>query len=436
MRYLLLLCLVFSLALVATPALAQTDIEIVSSSTQADFPDALTFKVVAQSVYPIKEIVLCYQVEQVSRVAVVSEVKLKFTPGERVEASWLWDMRKASLPPGAVIHYSWIIKDAQGRVLTTEATSVTFEDDRYSWQSLSEGKITLFWYKGNRDFAQELMNAVQGSLTRLAQNTGAELEKPVRFYIYENTGALRQALIFPQEWTGGQAFTDYGIVVIGVSPDSEGLAWGKRVLPHELTHLLVHQVTFSPYSDPPPWLDEGLATYAEGELRSDMKPLLQKAIAGDTLISVNSLSSSFPADPQQALLSYAESESIVSFLIKEYGRDKMLQLLESLRQGNSYNNALKQVYGFDIDGLDISWRASLGLPPRSTPTVAPSATASPTPTSVEATPTATATAATPAATLTASPKAKSGGSSASPWIWAGVGGFVAVLILLVWRLRR
>jgi len=428
MKYILLLSLLLSLVLVPIPALAQTDIEIVSSSTQADFPNTLTFKVVSQSDYPIKEIVLRYQVEQVSQVAVVSEVNLKFTPGERVEASWVWDMRKASLPPGAIIHYSWIIKDAQGRTLRSDATSITFEDDRYSWQNLTEGKITLLWYKGNQNFAEELMKALQDSLTRLAQNTGAELEKPVRFYIYENTEVLRQALIFPQEWTGGQAFPDYGIVVIGVPPDSDGLTWGKRALPHELSHLLVHQVTFSPYSSPPAWLDEGLATYAEGELRSDMKPILQKAISGDTLISVTSLASSFPADPTQALLSYAESGSIVSFLIKEYGSDKMLELLKSFGQGDDANEALKQVYGFDMNGLDAGWRASLGLPPR------PSTTAALSPTQVVPSP-------------TASPKTKSGGgsfgcngsansSSAGRWVWVGLGGLLAGLVLLSWRGKR
>ena len=32
-----------------------------------------------------------------------------------------------------------------------------------------------------------------------------------------------------------------------------------------------------------------------------------------------------------------------------------------------YDSALEQVYGFNVDGLETAWRASLGLPPRQIP---------------------------------------------------------------------
>ena len=70
------------------------------------------------------------------------------------------------------------------------------------------------------------------------------------------------------------------------------------------------------------------------------------------MISVRSLSSPFSAIPEQAYISYAESNSIVTFLIQKYGKDKMVQLLNVFHQGSGYDDALKQVYGFDQDGLD------------------------------------------------------------------------------------
>ena len=251
----------------------------------------------------------------------------------------------SSLPPGAEIQYSWRIEDAAGHELETPWKTVQFNDNRYSWKSLTEGKITLFWYEGDQSFAQELMDSANAALEKLAQDTGAHLEQAVDIYIYASSQDLLGALIFPQEWTGGVAFTEYGIIVIGIAPDN--LAWGKRAMAHELAHLVTYQMTYNPYSDIPTWLNEGLSMYAEGSLDPTFRSLLDKAISEDKLISVQTLSSNFPADPEEARLSYAESYSLVEFLIQHYGQEKMLSLLSTFKQGSTYDNALEEVYGFD-----------------------------------------------------------------------------------------
>jgi hypothetical protein len=71
---------------------------------------------------------------------------------------------------------------------------------------------------------------------------------------------------------------------------------------------------------------------------------------------VRSLSSPFSANSDKATLSYAESYSLVDFLITNYGQGKMLELLTTFSEGSSYDGALEKVYGFDMDGLDTLWR--------------------------------------------------------------------------------
>ena len=116
----------------------------------------------------------------------------------------------------------------------------------------------------------------------------------------------------------------------------------------------------------PTWLNEGLATYGEGSLSPDYQAALNSAIKNHQLISIRSLSSPFSAIPEQAYISYGESNSIVTFLIQTYGKDKMVQLLNVFHQGSGYDEALKQVYGFDQDGLDALWRQSIGISTAST----------------------------------------------------------------------
>ena len=327
-------------------------------SVELDFPLKLNFNLSARSDVNITDVRLHYTVDRVSFAQVTSEVYIEFEPATRVEAEWDWDMRRTGgLPPGSTVEYWWTVEDEGGSRIETEPFQVQFDDTRHLWNSFSEGKVTLYWYEGKPSFAEEIMATTQQVLARLAEDTGAELDKPVHIYIYGSAQDLRGAMIFPQEWTGGVAYTRFSTIAIGISPDI--LDWGKRAMAHELSHLVIHQMTFNPYSDLPVWLSEGLAMYAEGEPEPILVALLAQAVVEDSLISVRSLSSPFSAFPEQASLAYFQSYSLVEFLISNYGPDKMFELLNTFGQGSSYDGALGRVYGFDMDGLDSLWREYL-----------------------------------------------------------------------------
>jgi len=352
----------FLLLLSPSPAGAETGIGVITSDVGVDFPSQAVFSVEAESDVDIVDARLYYQVDRMNYAEVVSEGWADFAPAKRIEASWVWDMANASLPPGAEVTYWWMIEDDDGNRVETSPEIMHFDDDRFTWRSLTGGagkggSITLYWYNGSDSFAQELMDTCQEGLASLTQDVGAYPEKPIQIYVYQSTNDLRGAMVFSQEWTGGLAFIDFGIIAIGISPSQ--LEWGTRALVHELTHLVVHQATFSPYGQLPLWLDEGLATYSEGEFDADLRSSLNGAISEGTLISVRTLCSPFSAYTDEARLSYAESYSLVKYLLDNYGQDKMLDLLTVLKQGSTYDEALTEVYGFDIDGLDASWRATV-----------------------------------------------------------------------------
>jgi hypothetical protein len=353
-----LLALVVCLFLtILSPSLvqAQAGLTIVNSSAEAEFPSRLNFHLSAGSDVNITDIRLCYAVDRASFAQVTSEAYVAFTPGATVDVSWALEMVKiGGLPPGSSVEYWWTVEDASGDQVETAPIRVQFDDTRYSWRSLTKGKVTIYWYQGDDAFAQELMAAAQQALERLAEDTGAELEKPAKLYIYAKADDLKGAMIYPQEWTGGVAFTRYSTMAIGIAPGN--IDWGKSAIAHELTHLVIHQMTLNPYNDLPTWLDEGLAMRTEGMLGPEFTTYLSQAIAEDSLISVQSLSSPFSAFAGEAILSYAESYSLVEFLITSYGRSKMLELLNTFRQGSGYDDALERVYGFNMDGLDKLWR--------------------------------------------------------------------------------
>jgi len=345
-----------------------SDILVLDNSVEIRFPQELVFRLESQSPTDITDIRLHYQVDKMNYAKITSKGWPTFTPAARIKSSWTWDMRKASLPPGATVIYWWTIEDRAGNRFDTSPNTVQFDDNRYHWQTLTtgssteSGKLSLFWYEGDNSLAQALLEACEQGLARLVRDIGVYPENSLKIYVYASSNDLQGAMIFPMEWTGGAAFTEFGIIAIGISPGQ--IDWGKRALVHELTHLIVHQASFSPYGELPAWLDEGLAMNNEGVLnlfQDDpyLQSWLKKAITEDKLISVRSLCSPFSAEAEKAYISYAESYSLVKYLLDNYGQEEMLNLLILFKQGNTYDEALSQVYGFDIEGFDARWRETL-----------------------------------------------------------------------------
>lgn len=352
-----ILILVVCLFVVSNSGLVQarSELRVLDTSVETEFPSELSFSLLAESDVNIIDIRLHYVVDRQSFAQITSEAYIEFLPATTVEASWTWDMRRTgALPPGSIVEYWWVVEDISGSRVETNPVQVQFDDDRYPWRSLTEDEVTIYWYEGEQTFAQELMLSVEQALARLAEDTGAYLKESVRIYIYGNSQDLRGAMVFPQEWTGGVAFTRYGVISIGIAPYN--LDWGRGAIAHELTHLVIHQMTRNPYNSLPTWLGEGLAMYSEGTLGSPFTTYLNRAITGNDLISVRSLSSPFSAYAEQSYLAYAQSYSLIEFLINNYGNDKMLELLDTFREGSNYDEALYKVYGFDMDGLDALWR--------------------------------------------------------------------------------
>jgi len=254
--------------------------------------------------------------------------------------------------------------------------------------------------------------------------------------MYPNYDDLKDAILYEPSWTGGQAFSDQNIVIMGTSGSNSG--WDESTVIHELTHVLVGHFTFSCLGDVPQWLNEGLAVYSEGPLDAQFQNSLNRAIENDTLLSVQSISGSFSEVSDKANLSYAESYSIVNFLIASYGQPKMTELLSGLRDGLTLDQALQQTYGFDVDGLEDAWRESIGARPRpvsAEPTAHPSPTYVPTIVPISGSPLMLQVTTTPVPTSSVGqpPTQVTGGSRTAPPLWLTLTllGFCCLFLLVI-----
>jgi hypothetical protein len=361
----------------AAEAVLQSDVS--HNEISFNFPESATFQLSVDQPVDITSVVLEYGNKQQTCGEVVAKAFPQFTPGRSVDAEWTWEMlQSGSLPPGSQLWWRWRITDASGKETVTDTKTATWLDDSHNWKTVQNGDyIRLHYYKGNQAFVNTLSQAAADGLKFNETQSGLKADAPIDLYIYANTNDMKDAILYEPSWTGGQAFPEENIVIIGISPGE--VDWGRTTIVHELTHVLVGHLTFSCLGDVPTWLNEGLAMCSEGPLDAQFKEPLHNAIQENTLLGIKILSGGFSELSDKANLSYGESYSIVNFLIEIYGQEKMIALLKAFNHGATPDEALVQTYGFDVNGLEDAWRHAIEAQPRA---VSAQATLQPTPTFV------------------------------------------------------
>lgn len=337
---------------------------IIANEATVDYPTEAHFRLEVDPKLTVVDANLTYNVEQTSCLAVSTQVPVQ-VDGPIME--WDWAMiRSGNPPPGVDLWWEWTLTDDQGQTYTTPRQNLKFTDDRFPWQTITEGDITLHWYAGEEVGPLLLESAVEG-LQLLEEDLGIELHEDVEFYIYGGSADMRDAVLNIQDWAGGVAFPEYNIILMGVPPDIAD-DWGRSTIRHELAHLVVGQYGRSCVGGHrPTWLEEGLAMYAEGEPSSDVTADLDQAIQENSFAPLRSLNGPFPAHDDEAGSAYSQSYSTIEFLREEYGQEKLQMLLLLLAEGGSYDDALEQIYDVNVDGLEQQWRTWIGAPARQIP---------------------------------------------------------------------
>ncbi|MEI7644626.1 MAG: peptidase MA family metallohydrolase [Chloroflexales bacterium] len=341
-----------------------TTISVASSTAQPDFPNRITFALsAASSAADIREVQLLYGA---TRSGALTLVDLPLKANLQVTLSHQLDTQVYYYPPGTEITYRWVIRDAAGNTLESEPQRVVYHDERFNWSERTVRNVTVYWYKGGDAFGDVLAAAVDRALAHLQAELGTNLTKSVRIYVYATNRDMRSALqANSEEWIGGQANPTLGVIVATIAAGDETGA--RRIIPHELSHQVLNQAVENPYGGIPPWFDEGLAVHNQEVRDIDYDQMIVQAAEENRLIPLEALSSTFPADPEQARLSYAQSRDMVEHIIATYGEAKLQAMVVAFAAATPVDEAVQGVLGHSVDELDAEWRKGQPKPSGPTP---------------------------------------------------------------------
>ena len=226
------------------------------------------------------------------------------------------------------------------------------------WSEVKDDHFIVKYLRStDRAWAQRVLREAERGYDTVGRQIG--FKRYHNFWTWDNRA---QIYIYPSRETfmedGGHPAWSLGGVVI----DNQG-AFGSRTilsfrqeenflkgtLLHEISHLIIRDYlgakTYIPL-----WFDEGVAQWQAASKKDEsiriMKKLIRKGvhIPFDGFFRINVMSLSRMEEAERVGIFYMQAVSMVDFLLKAYGQHDFRELCSYLRDGKTFEEALKGAY--------------------------------------------------------------------------------------------
>lgn len=261
------------------------------------------------------------------------------------------------LKPFSSVSYWFQLVYADGTEIVTDEEQFHYVDNSVEWQHTGNDRFNVYWQEGSLDFGAGALAVAQQAWDTASIESTQSPRTPLRIYIYSTSTGLQEALLLGNmPWVAGHADPQVNAILISISPGPEQRLEMQRQIPHELSHLFLYAVLQDGYADQPAWLLEGVASMAEISGNEEYSQALTKAAASNSLLSIDSLCTAFPAEEPDIYLAYAQSMAFTEYLRAEYGHSKLQDLMAAYSEGYSCTAGFSHVYSISLAQAQAEWQ--------------------------------------------------------------------------------
>ncbi len=216
---------------------------------------------------------------------------------------------------------------------------------------------------GARELAHVAVGEADQLAARLATDLGVRLDDRAEITICSTHADFEDAVGKQMPaWVLGLAVTEENRVAVKELPP---LSFRKLVR-HEVVHLYVGRA-LGPYSGHAPrWLHEGTAKYYAGDWSGREMGLLSDATRAGKLHTLAELET-FPTNPQQSAVAYAESYVLIEYLISLDPQGQLTDFITNLKETEDVTRAFRRAYGLSEEQVEAGWRDLIGQRSRRVP---------------------------------------------------------------------
>jgi len=207
-------------------------------------------------------------------------------------------------------------------------------------------------------FINYTLRSLQEAYQKLSTDMTYQPEHKIVVKLYPGLKAFHRAASTPEWFRGGVASAKDYKVLLATPRKQVNIDKFPQVIIHELTHVFTNLTTYGKH---PAWIHEGLALYEAGQWDEKKEMALRQAVSEDKLFELYELDKPFTRlkQPGQIRLAYAQSYAVVEYIMDNYGKDKLLDVLKAFSRGRDFDEAAPEVFGLDSKTFEENWREDL-----------------------------------------------------------------------------
>jgi hypothetical protein len=219
-------------------------------------------------------------------------------------------------------------------------------------------------YQASERFLELIENLHGNLMLDLAPFSPWASDQKVSIFLFKSQEAYRRVTGRPP-WSGGASSVPKRKVYVYESEELPG------ILAHELTHIYFDGFFLGGTNDPL-WLSEGMATLLQVERGLAAPNWLKENLAlleggsGLPLETFMGVKTTANWDDDKVRLWYAQSYSVVRYLIRAQYRSSYYKFVSNLRDGRPLPESLYRAYGAPytrVRALEIAWRHEISREP-------------------------------------------------------------------------
>ena len=230
----------------------------------------------------------------------------------------------------------------------------------FDWKYIQSEHFDVYYYQSkNYDLANFAAINLEASLKQISEDFGHQIADRIEVIIYDSHNDFSQTNAVPglpidAQGIGGATDLFKNRITM---PFSGNYTEFRSTLQHELVHAVINDMFYGGSAQSlisgnvrlqiPLWFNEGLAEYVSNGWDTNSDMFVRDGVINDYMPPIPRL---------QGYLAYRGGQSVWNFIVEEYGRQKIREIMQNLRNIRNVESAFRRSLGLSIEELNERWK--------------------------------------------------------------------------------
>ncbi len=273
-------------------------------------------------------------------------------------------MNKTSIKPSHKSRFSWaamimllagmaIIPEAQGQYFGFGKNRVQYT--QFDWRFIQSEHFDVYYYQSKNYYLADITaKSLESAYAQLSNEFRHSLNDRIAVIIYDSHTDFSQTNVVPlpvdAQGIGGVTDKIKNRITM---PFMGHYGDYRQVLHHELVHAMFNDMYYGGTIQSiiqnniqlniPLWFEEGLSEYVSQGWDTDTDMFIRDAVINNNLP---------PISQMRGFMAYRGGQAFWNFIVEEYGRQKIGEILQAVRQTRNVTAGLRRSTGLEMEELN------------------------------------------------------------------------------------